>query len=172
MKEYNLKKLIENGALLNGQIQEFLSKKVLLEQKEDVNEVQGHLLKAEHNLRFVQDNIRLGYLDWSITGCYYACYHAALALIMTKGYFSKNHLATLCILIKECYEKELTKEDIEMVSNLLDYQDVLFYVESKNKREDATYSTRIKFERPDVEKIKINSNLFVAKVKKILEDKL
>ena len=113
MKEYNLKKLIENGALLNGQIQEFLSKKVLLEQKEDVNEVQGHLLKAEHNLRFVQDNIRLGYLDWSITGCYYACYHAALALIMTKGYFSKNHLATLCILIKECYEKELTKEDWE-----------------------------------------------------------
>ena len=87
---------------------------------------------------------------------------------MTKGYASKNHLATLCVLIKEFYQKDLTKEDIETLSNLLDYQDVLFYAESKNKREDATYSTKIRFSKQDVEQLRIKSSLFIAKIKTIL----
>ena len=171
MKEHDLKQLLENSTILDNKIREFLIKKTLLEQKKDKNEIQGHILKAEHNLRFIQENMKLGFLDWSITGCYYACYHAALALIMTKGYTSKNHLATLCILIKEFYKKYLTKEDIETLSNLLDYQDVLFYVESKNKREDATYSTKTKFGKQEVEQLRIKSNLFVAKIKNILNEK-
>ncbi len=132
--------------------------------------MQGHLQKAEHNLRFVQGNLKLGFLDWSITGCYYACHHAALALIMTKGYSSKNHLATLCVLIRDFYNKGLNKEDFEALSNLLDYQDVLFYVESKNKREDATYSTRTRFSKEEVGQLKIKSNLFVAKIKSIIKE--
>ena len=170
MKEYDLKQLLENRGNVHDKIKEFLSKKILLEQKKDTSEIQGHLLKAEHNLRFVQENLKLGFLDWSITGCYYACYHAALALIQTKGYSSKNHLATLCILIKEFYKKELSKEDIETLSNLLDYQDVLFYVESKNKREDATYSTKIRFSRQEVEGLRLKSSLFVGKIKAILKE--
>lgn len=80
MREYDLKQLLENSDLLNEKVKDFLSKKILLEQKEDKSEIQGHLQKAEHNLRFILENIKLGFLDWSITGCYYACYHAALAL--------------------------------------------------------------------------------------------
>src|SRR3989339_312683 len=171
MKEHDLRQLLENQNLLNNTIAEFLFKKTLVQQKQDAFEIQGHLLKAENNLRFIQEVTKLGFLDWSITGCYYACYHAALALIMTKGYTSKNHLATLCVLIKEFYKKDLTKENIETLSNLLDYQDVLFYVESKNKREDATYSTKIKFSKQEVEQLRIKSNLFVAKIKTILGEK-
>ena len=65
----------------------------------------------------------------------------------------------------------IRKEDIEILSNLLDYQDVLFYVESKNKREDATYSTKTKFGKQEVEQLRIKSNLFVAKIKNILNEK-
>ncbi|MBU4360855.1 HEPN domain-containing protein [Patescibacteria group bacterium] len=171
MKDYDLKQLLENKELLNAKIKDFLLNNILIEQKPDHQEIQGHLLKAEHNLRFIQENIKLGFLDWSITGCYYACYHAALALILTKGHTSKNHLATLCILIKEFYKKDLTKEDIEILSHMLDYQDVLFYVESKNKREDATYSTKIKFSKQEVEQLKIKSNLFVTKIKHIIGER-
>ncbi|MDD4353433.1 MAG: HEPN domain-containing protein [Candidatus Nanoarchaeia archaeon] len=170
MKEYDLKQLLENNEFLNEKLNNFLTNNILIKQKIDINEISGHLLKAEHNLRFVQENLKLGFLDWSITGCYYACYHAALALILTKGYSSKNHLATLCVLIKEFYKKDLNHEDIEILSNLLDYQDVLFYVESKNKREDAAYSTNIKFSAQEVEQLRIKSNLFVAKIKAILEE--
>jgi uncharacterized protein (UPF0332 family) len=169
MKEYDLKKLIDNKDYLNEKINELIDQKMLFKQKIDNDEIQGHILKSEHNLRFIKENIKLGFFDWVITGCYYTSYHAALALILTKGYSSKNHLATLCILIKEFYKKELTKEDIEMLSRFLDYEDILFYVDSKNKREKASYSTEIFFEKKDVEKLKMETILFVNKTKDIIE---
>ncbi len=101
---------------------------------------------------------------------YYSYYHAALAPIQSKGYTSKNHLATLCVIIKEFYKKELTKEDLEILSNFLDYEDVLFYVETKNKREDATYSTKTLFDKKEVERLRIQATMFVNKIKDILEN--
>ena len=120
-------------------------------------------------MRFVAENTKLGFFDWAITGCYYACYHAALGLILTKGYSSKNHLATLCILIKIFYNKGLKKEDIEALSDFIGYQGLLFYVESKNKREDATYSTRLKFDKNDTEQLRIKAALFVSKIKSLIK---
>ena len=107
-----------------------------------------------------------------ITRCYYACYHAALALIQTRRYTSKNHLATLCVIIKEFYKKELTKEDVEMLSAFLDYSDVLFYVETKNKREDATYSTKTLFDKKEVERLRLQAAMFVNKLKEIITNQL
>ena len=170
MKEYDLQKLINNPTIVDEKIKELIKKKLLFKQDVDKEEVKGHILKAEHNLRFVADIAQKKYFDWSLTGCYYTCYHAALALIQTKGYTSKNHLATLCIIIKEFYKKQLTKEDIEMLSNFLDYEDVLFYVETKNKREDATSSTKTLFDKKDVEKLRIQATMFVNKIKDILTE--
>lgn len=167
MKEYDLKMLLNNESIVDERIKEFLGTSVLKEQSIDLEEIQGHVLKAENNLRFVAENIKLGFYDWVIAGCYYASYHAALALILTKGFSSKNHLATLCVLIKEFYRKELNKEDIELLSDFIDYQDLLFYVESKNKREDATYSTKTKFEKKDVEQLRMKAVLLVSKFKLI-----
>ncbi len=168
MKEYDLQKLINNPAIVEQKITELLEKKLLLKQDVDKEEVKGHLLKAEHNLRFIAFISKEQFQDWALTGCYYSCYHSALALIQTKGYTSKNHLATLCIIIKEFYKKELSKEDIEMLSSFLDYEDVLFYVETKNKREAATYSTKTAFDKRDVEKLRMQATMFVNKIKDIL----
>jgi uncharacterized protein (UPF0332 family) len=170
MKEYDLQKLTNDKNLVENKINEFLNKKLLLSQEIDTEEIQGHILKAENNLRFVADNIKKEYLDWSLTGCYYACYHVALALIQTRGFTSKDHLATLCVIIKEFYKKELTDEDLRLFSNFLDYQDVLFYVESKNKREDATYSTKTLFDKKEVEQLRIKAILFVNKLKGIIQN--
>ena len=172
MKEYDLQKLINNPAIVDEKIKELMGKKLLFKQEVDKEEIKGHLLKAEHNLRFVSTIAKEKFFDWALTGCYYSCYHAALALIQSKGYTSKNHLATLLILIKEFYKKELTKEDLEILSNFLDYEDVLFYVETKNKREDATYSTKILFDKKEVERLRIQATMFVNKIKDILKEKL
>ena len=169
MRTYDLNKYINDNVLVNDKIKEFLKNDIILIQKSDSQEISGHLLKSEHNLNFVSDNIKLNYFDWAITGCYYASYHAALALIMTKGFSSKNHLATLLILIKEFYKNGLEEEDIKTLANLLDYQDILFYVESKNKREDATYSTQTKYTKQEVEQIRIKSTLFISKIKSIID---
>lgn len=168
MKEYDLHKLINNSEILERKINELIEKKLLFKQEVDREEVKGHLSKAEHNLRFIEFISKEKFLDWALTGCYYSCYHSALALIQTRGYTSKNHLATLCIIIKEFYKKELSQKDIELFSNFLDYDDVLFYVEAKNKRETATYSTKTAFDKNDVEKLRIEATMFVNKIKDIL----
>ena len=105
MKEYDFNKLIEKKEVLKDKIDEFTKKEILVLQPVIADEIKGHISKAEHNLVFVKDNIKLGHFDWCISGCYYASYHAVLAMIMTKGYSSKSHLATLCVLIKEFYKK-------------------------------------------------------------------
>lgn len=139
----------------------------------DQAEIQGHIEKAEHNLSFIRDNLKLGYNDWCITGCYYASYHIVLALILTKGFASKNHLATLCILIKEFYKNGIEKEDLELIDSLfLDYQDLIFYVESKNKREDATYSSNKFYEKSAVENLRLKAVVFVDKVKSLIKSEL
>ncbi|RME55056.1 HEPN domain-containing protein [Candidatus Woesearchaeota archaeon] len=170
MREYDLQKLINNPEIVDKKIKELMEKKLLFKQEVDKEEMMGYLLKAEHNLRFVLKIIKENFFDWALTGCYYSCYHAALALIQSKGYTSKNHLATLCVIIKEFYKKELTKEDVEILSNFLDYEDVLFYVETKHKREDATYSTKTHFDKNEVERLRMQATMFVNKIKDVLKE--
>jgi len=166
MDERDLKRLLED--------KEYLKKKILFHQEnntlfqsDSTFEIKGHLDKARHNLSFLKE-IKSEYNDWMLVACYYAAYHAALALILSKKYFSKNHDATLCILIKEFYSMELSKEDI-MLLNMFDTQDLLFYVESKQNREEASYSTKTKFDDKKVNNLKIKTTLFVNKAQKIIE---
>ncbi len=168
MQEYDLHKLMNSKELLSERIQYFTEKSILKNQDVDKEEIKGHLLKAEHNLRFAT-TLSEEFLDWVIAACYYSSYHAAIALLLTKGFSSKNHLATLCILIREFYGNGLNKEDITALSQLLDYKDILFYVESKNKREHATYSAKIAFDKKDVDPLKMKAALFVSKIKTLLK---
>jgi len=126
--------------------------------------------KAEHNIKFVDKISNLGYSDWIIVGCYYCLYHAALSLILKKGFSSKNHDATLCLLIKYYY-KEITEEEIELINfTFLNNEDILFYVESRDKRRDASYSTKTAFDKSDVSKIILKTRLLFNKSKSILEN--
>ncbi|MFT4305222.1 MAG: hypothetical protein ACMXX8_03945 [Candidatus Woesearchaeota archaeon] len=45
----------------------------------------------------------------------------------------------------------------------------MFYAESKNKREEANYSTKIKFNLNDVNNIKLKTTLFVNKIDGIIK---
>ncbi len=112
------------------------------------------------------------YSDWALVGCYYASYHAALALLLQKGVSSKNHDATLCLLIKYYYQKDLTQEDFELLNFVyLDNQDILFYVESKQEREKASYSSQIEFDKKKISELVMKTVLFVNKCKEILTQK-
>jgi len=171
MDEKKLNELIGNRKLMERKINLYLKRKVLTQQSVVKSEIRGHLEKARHNLNFVSSSFKNGFLDWTITGCYYALYHAVLSLISAKGYSSKNHDASLCILIKKYY-KEISKEEIELVNNLfLSYNDLLFYVKSKEQREIASYSGQIIFDKNSVEDIISKTIDFVNKCKEILNEK-
>ncbi|MDO8660322.1 MAG: hypothetical protein Q7K43_00385 [Candidatus Woesearchaeota archaeon] len=168
MQEYDLNKLMQDKEFLADKIQHFSSAGILKTQELDKDEIRGHILKADHNLRFAT-TLSEEFLDWVLAGCYYASYHAALALLLTKGFTSKNHLATLCLLIRDFYGAELSAEDFIALSQLLDYEDILFYIESKNKREQATYSAKIGFNKKDVDPLKLKATLFVSTIKSLLK---
>ena len=140
MKENELNLIIKDENALSSKISDYESKKIIKKSSIDKDLIAGHIDKASHNLSFVKDNLELGYMDWCITGSYYAVYQASLALIAAKGHSSKNHDATLCILIKEYYNKGINIQDIYLINTFfLDYNDLLIYTQSKKKREDASY---------------------------------
>src|SRR3989338_1039224 len=148
----------------------FKSKKI--KKEIEVQElVQGHIDKADHNLKFVKSTIELKeFNDWAIVSAYYSIYHASLALCALRGYSTKDHLATLLILIKEFYQKELNKEEIEIVGNATtEKEEVLYYVEAKTKRTRASYSIQRVFDKNEAESLRTKAINFVNKVKEIVD---
>ncbi|MEK6926635.1 MAG: HEPN domain-containing protein [Nanoarchaeota archaeon] len=166
-----LRKLIANPLLLNKRIKFYESKKIIQKVPLDLEEIKGHISKSEHNLKFVLDNMKLGYYDWCITGCYYAIYQIALALIRAKEVYSKNHDSTLCLLARDYYQEGITKEDIELINVFfLDYQDLLIYVHTKDKREEASYSSKYNFDKDKVEELRLKTIDFINKARGILDN--
>ncbi len=173
MKEQELNKLIQDKNLLANRLHNYEEMKIIQISALNPDEIQGHLGKAQHNLMFVNDIKKLNYIDWAITGCYYAVYHAALALLLVKGRLSKNHDATICLLIKEYYRHGIEQAEIELLNRFfLDYEDLVFYVQSKNKREDATYSSKLIFDAALLEELRIKAVLFVEKAKTIVQNEM
>lgn len=54
----------------------------------------SHLSQAQHNENFVQtfDLDKTGYLDWVVTGIFYAGVHYVESFLATKGFNSGNHM--------------------------------------------------------------------------------
>src|SRR3989338_11244153 len=166
-----LRKLISNPLLLNKRIKFYESKKIIQKVSFDLEEIEGHISKSEHNLKFILDNMKLGYYDWCITGCYYAISQIALALIRAKQVYSKNHDATLCLLARDYYKEGITQQDIELINIFfLDYQDLLIYVHTKDKREEASYSSRYDFDKNHVEELILKTIDFINKAREILNN--
>ncbi len=150
----------------------YLKKEAINKESEAIFLPVSHLKKAEYNLKFVNfltDNKR--FYDWIIVGCYYIIYHSALALITKKGFSSKNHLATLCALIKFYYvqEKSLTKDEIDLVSkSSLEKEEVSYFTEAKEKRETASYGLSEEFNKIEAEGLLKNTIQFLNKCREIL----
>ena len=162
---------LENEERRQKDFEKYLRLKKIKTEKEIKELVQGHIKKSDHNLKFVQSTLKLKeFNDWAIVSSYYSIYHASLALCALKGYSTKDHLATLLILIKDFYQKELNKEEIEMVrKTTIEKEEVLYYIEAKAERKKASYSTKILFDEKEAENLQKKAISFVNKVKKITD---
>lgn len=168
MNDRELARLLSDRELVEKRIESYIQKKTLFLRKKDTREIEGHVNKAMHNLEFIPE-ISSKFGDWKLVVCYYASYHMALALALNKGYSSKSHDATLCVLIRH-YFKVISAEEIKLLNEIwLDNKDILFYAQSKNEREKASYSTRILFDDENIEDIKLKTILFVNKAREILK---
>ncbi|MBL7170019.1 MAG: hypothetical protein ISS48_03295 [Candidatus Aenigmarchaeota archaeon] len=145
-----------------------------------------YLKKSIHNLDFgnwIYDKHKEGeiksifgkqrFFDCILVIYYYAVYHAALALIASKGFSSKSHMATLNVLILKFYhEKKIEKEDVELVAETIptfEKKDVEIITEAKVLRERASYGVSYNFEESLVKNAKMGVVKFIEKTRSILE---
>lgn len=162
---------LENQERREIDFQRYLKDKKIKIETEIKELVKGHLDKADHNLKFVKSTLELKeFNDWAIVSSYYSIYHASLALCALKGYSTKDHFATLLILIKEFYNNGVSKEEIETVGNAtIEKEEVLYYTDAKTKRTKASYSTQKIFDKNEAENLRLKAISFVNKAKEIVD---
>ncbi len=145
----DIDKLFSNKQYLERELNFFISKKQIKTIQENKELVQSHIKKARHNIEFYKLNKQdHKFNDWLIVTLYYGLYHSALALITNKNYSSKNHYATILILIKEY---SITKDEAELLNELsINKEDAELYTNLKDDRHDASYATNIKFSQETI----------------------
>lgn len=145
----DIDRLFADKEFLEKEINFFINKKHIKIIQENKELVQSHLKKARHNIEFYKLNKQHNkFNDWLIVTLYYALYHSALALITNKNYFSKNHYATILILIKEY---SITKDEAELLNELsINKEDAELYTNLKDDRHEASYATDIKFDQETI----------------------
>src|SRR3989339_674429 len=112
----NINKLFSDKEYLESELTFFINKKQIKIIEENKELVYSHLKKARHNIEFYKLNKRCS---------------------------SKNHYATILILIKEY---AITKEEAELFNQLsINKEDAKLYTNLKDDRHDASYATNIKF---------------------------
>ncbi len=163
----NIKYYLENKEKLNKKYKFFIEKKQLIKIKENKNLILAHIKKAEHNLKLIS-KLDSEFNDWKIISLYYCLYHSSLALLINKGYISKNHNATLIFLIINY--TQINNDEIKLINELqLKEEDAKFYSTLKNERENANYSSNIIFDNDTIIHLKKRTIEFLNKVKIILK---
>ncbi len=165
----NINRLFKDKKFLEKQIAFFCKINKIKKIRKNPELAQSHLEKAKHNMGFYKSNKNdSNYQDWLIVVLYYTVYHACLALSANKGYSSKNHEATILLLIKEY---SLNKEETKLIEDLsINKKDAQMYTQLKKDRHDSSYSTETKFTNSLINKYEKEVIRFINKVELILEN--
>ncbi|MBI3392997.1 MAG: HEPN domain-containing protein [Nitrospirae bacterium] len=118
------------------------------------------LEKSERNLRAAERLSEMGEHDDSISRAYYAMYHAALALLLTRGASPTTHAGVLVLLSKEFVRTgRLEKRYLEMIS------------EAKELRESGDYEPFFTGSAKESRTVLKEARLFVDRVKELLTER-
>ena len=163
----NIDKLFSDREYLEKEIHFFVAKKQLKKIDNNPELITSHLKKARHNLEFYKLNKEhTKFNDWLIVTLYYSLYHSALALITNKSYSSKNHYATILILIKEY---TITKNEARLLDELsISKEDAELYTNLKDDRHDASYATNIRFSQETIKAYENQVLDFVNKTEELI----
>ena len=165
-----IEKIIGNKEKIEEYYNNYLTKKLIIKSNNPQILKKAHIEKAKHNLNFSQEILNLNeYSDWIIVSLYYTLYHSFLSLLEHKGYSSKNHNATLVFVLKHYVEFE--EEELELFNNLkISEEDAIFYTSLKEKRNEASYSTKTKFNDDDIESLLNDVKKLLVKITNIIND--
>ena len=162
-------KLFSDKEFLEKEITFFTRKKHIININKNKELVTSHIKKARHNLEFFKINKEQSdFNDWLIVILYYSLYHSALALITNKQYKSKNHYATILLLIKEY---TITKNEAILLNQLsINKDDAKLYTSLKNDRHDASYVTNSKFNQETITNYETQVLDFINKTEELIQN--
>lgn len=163
----DIDRLFKDKKYLLKEISFFRSRKKIEIISENKELVISHLKKARHNMEFYKLNKRYDdFRDWLIVALYYALYHSALALVTNRNFSSKNHYATILLLIKEY---AISKEEAILLNELsINKEDAELYTNLKQDRHDASYQTHTKFDSEIIEEYESRVMDFINKTEEII----
>ena len=135
----------------------------------NLEEAEGHIAKAEHNLKAISKFQETGFSDWSIAAGFYSIYHCFLAVAFKFGYESRNQTCTIALMewLKEEGKISIDSRFIDMLKEA----DIEEIHESKviEMREEYTYSIKISFEdETKIKKLKADCREIIDAVKGII----
>ena len=139
--------------------------------KPDLELVNSHIKKAEHNINAISDFKRFGYSDWSASAAFYSIYHCFLAIITKFGYESRNQECTFA-LIYRLIETDKIKLDKALVKQIQ-----VFDAKEKHEsasiievRESEQYGVKLSLEEETFARILTTARIILDRTKEILED--
>jgi uncharacterized protein (UPF0332 family) len=97
-------------------LEELLHSGLIKKQSMDKDEIEGSIALAKHFLKRAKGNQTLGFFDVEFLLAYNALFHAARALLFSKGYKERGHFAMIEAL-KELYKD---KPEVQDYLKLLD----------------------------------------------------
>ena len=165
----NIDKLFSDKEYLEKEINFFVTKKQIKKIENNKELVNAHVKKSRHNLEFYKLNKEhTKFNDWLIVTLYYSLYRSALALITNRNYSSKNHYATILILIQEY---AITKDEARLLDELsINKEDAELYTNLKDDRHDASYATNIKFSQEIIKDYENQVLDFVNKTEELMQN--
>lgn len=173
---------LDNKKALDRDFKRYLKLQIVRKIESSSNLSKVHIDKSFHNLDFAnftlqnQEDINKRvddetYYDWVVVILYYAMYHAAMALLYKIGYKADTHLSTICVLCKKCVGDTLKKKDIENISAILQLseEEIKEIGRAKDRREKASYSGSVSFEKHLADMTLDDARKFINKIADILE---
>ncbi|MBU1030880.1 MAG: DNA-binding protein [Nanoarchaeota archaeon] len=165
----NINKLFEDKKYLEKELNFFITKNQIKKISKNEELVISHIKKAKHNLEFFKLNKQhQKFNDWLIVALYYSLYHCALALITNKRYTSKNHYATILILIKEY---SISRAEAELLKELsINKEDAELYTNLKGDRHNASYLTQSRFNQETIQDYENQVLDFINKTEELIQN--
>ncbi len=131
----------------------------------------NHVKKAEHNFNAIDLFYKIGYSDWSVSAAFYSLYHLLLAILIKKGFESRNQSCTFALIEEMIDSKEinLTKEDLKEIFDKDINEDLVHSNKILDFRENMQYSHKTFLEEKEFELLRQRTKVLFNKLRKEIE---
>ncbi|MBI2971436.1 MAG: HEPN domain-containing protein [Candidatus Aenigmarchaeota archaeon] len=142
--------------------------KGLVRTSSDIRKARQHIVKAEHNLRFMMSLKDKEFSDWCGSAAFYSIYHSLLAILAKFGYESRNQECTFA-LIEGMAEDETISFDTSLLDSIIknDSHEKETITEI---REQYQYGTKLSIEDKTYDELLDATKRILGETKRIIEE--